>query len=157
MKTKLIIIIILSLIAIFNASYLTIGAYDLLEAKNNSTGIVPFVCDINSTFSCSSLFNYSFTRIFWVPFPMIALFVYPLIVLIAVLWLIGVIKNHFSILFYLWIGWFLFNSYFIVNEIMVNTYCLLCLMCTFIIITIAVLSKYWEMQNKQTPLIKFRI
>lgn len=157
MKTKLIIIIILSLIAIFNASYLTIGAYDLLEAKNNSTGIVPFVCDINSTFSCSSLFNYSFTRIFWVPFPMIALFVYPLIVLIAVLWLIGVIKNHFSILFYLWIGWFLFNSYFIVNEIMVNTYCLLCLMCTFIIITIAILSKKWEIQSKQLSVTKLRI
>ncbi|MDD2871147.1 MAG: vitamin K epoxide reductase family protein [Candidatus Gracilibacteria bacterium] len=157
MKTKLIIIIILSIIAIFNASYLTIGAYDLLEAKRNSTGIIPFVCDINSTFSCSSLFNYSFTRIFGVPFPLIALFVYPMIILIAILGLTGVIKKHFSILFYLGIGGFLFNSYFIVNEIMVNTYCLLCLMCTFIIITIAILSKYGEVQNKQLSLVKIRI
>jgi uncharacterized membrane protein len=143
MKNKLIIIILLSLIAVFNASYLTIGAYELLEAKTNSTWIIPFGCDLNSTFSCSWVFTHTFAWPFWIPFSLIALFVYPMIILIAGLWLAWKIKNHFTILFYMWIWWFLFNSYFIVNEIIVNTYCILCLMCTAIIVTIAILGKLW--------------
>lgn len=146
MKNKLIIIIFLSLIAVFNASYLTISAYTLLEAKANSTWIIPFACDLNSTFSCSGVFNHPFSRPFWIPFSLIALFVYPIIILVAGLWLAGIIKKHFTILFYMWVAWFLFNSYFIVNEIIVNTYCILCLMCTVIIITIAILGKLWSTQ-----------
>jgi len=37
MRNKLIAIIILSMIAVFNAGYLTMSAYELLEAKNSST------------------------------------------------------------------------------------------------------------------------
>ena len=152
MKNKLIIIILLSMIAVFNASYLTIGAYELLEAKANSTSIVPFACDLNSTFSCSGVFTHTFSRPFWIPFSLIALFVYPMIILIAGLWLAWKIKNHFTILFYMWIGWFLFNSYFIVNEIIVNTYCVLCLMCTVIIVAIAILGKLGSIEMEKEKL-----
>lgn len=149
MKNKLIIIILLSMIALFNAIYLTINAYELLFAKANSTWIIPFVCDINSTFSCSSVFSHSFARPFWIPFPLIAIFVYPIIIIVSVLWLAWMIKKHFTILFYIWLAWFLFNSYFIINEIIVNTYCILCLICTLIIITIAILWKIWEIEIKK--------
>lgn len=149
MRNKLIIIIILSLVAVFNAGYLTNSAYELLQSKVNSTWILPFACDINSTFSCSWVFTHNFSRPFWIPFSLIALFVYPAIILIATLWLFWKIKKHFTILFYMWIAWFLFNSYFIINEIIVNTYCPLCLMCTAIIISVAILWKLWELEQKR--------
>jgi uncharacterized membrane protein len=137
------------MIAVFNAGYLTNSAYELLQSKVNSTWILPFACDINSTFSCSWVFTHNFSRPFGIPFSLIALFVYPAIILIATLWLFWKIRKHFTILFYMWIAWFLFNSYFIVNEIIVNTYCLLCLMCTAIIISVAVLWKLWELEQKR--------
>lgn len=151
MRKKLIAVIILSLIAVWNAWYLTKSAYELLENKNNSEWLIPFACDINSTFSCSGVFNHDFARPFGIPFSLIALFVYPLIILIASLWLAWKLKKHFTILFYLWIAGFLFNSYFIVNEFYVNTYCILCLMCTAIIITIAILGKLGEKEIKNNP------
>lgn len=148
MRNKLIAIIILSMIAVFNAGYLTMSAYELLEAKNSSTWLLPFACDINSTFSCSLVFNHSFSWPFGIPFSLIALFVYPTIILIATLWLFWKIRKHFTILFYMWVAWFLFNSYFIVNEVIVNTYCPLCLMCTAIIISVAILWKLGQIEQK---------
>lgn len=150
MRKKLIAVIVLSLIAVFNAWYLTKNAYELKQAKEVAKGsIIPFACDINSTFSCSWVFTHDFARPFGIPFALIALFVYPMIILVASLWLAWKIKKHFTILFYMWIGWFLFNSYFIVNEFIVNTYCILCLMCTVIIVTIAILWKYWEIEQRK--------
>jgi uncharacterized membrane protein len=42
-------------------------------------------CDLNSTFSCSSVFKEDFAWIFGLPFSGIALAVYPIIAIIAIL------------------------------------------------------------------------
>jgi hypothetical protein len=63
------------------------------------------------------------------------------------LWLSKKITSHFQILLAMSIWGLLFNAYVITNEYIVGVYCLLCLMCTWIIIAIGVLSKIW-MCNK---------
>lgn len=142
---KLLTIIILSLIATWNAIYLTIGAYSLKSASsvftfsNNNS----FVCDINSTFSCSEVFNNDFSWIFWIPFSAIAMVVYPLIIIIALLWYFKKTKNHFKYLLIIWIAWILFNSYIIYNEFVYNAFCILCLICTLILVIITILSICW--------------
>lgn len=144
---KLISIIVLSSIATFNAVYLTIQAYAIKWQALNE--ITPLPCDINSTFSCSSVFTHDFSWIFWIPFPVIAMFVYPIIIAVALLGLLWKIKSHFKILFFMWIWGLLFNSYFIYHEILVSTYCLLCLACTLIIISIAVMWKIGMCEEKK--------
>jgi uncharacterized membrane protein len=134
---------LLSLIASFNAAYLTYSAY-LSEGAQKvfwTNSIDSYLCDINSTFSCSTVFNHDFSWILWIPFSLLALIVYPLIILIAVLWLLNKIKNHYKILFFIGLWWIIFNSYIIYNEYVVWVYCLLCLICSFAIITTAILSK----------------
>jgi uncharacterized membrane protein len=108
------------------------------------------VCDINNTFSCSSVFSNNFSWIFWVPFSMIAMFVYPLIAIIALLWIFWKINNPFKILFIIWIWWLIFNGYVVYNEYMIWAYCLLCLICTAIIILILILSKIWYLEYKKS-------
>lgn len=146
---KLITIMILSFIASINAVYLTYNAY-LLKASENTFNIewisnnsIKFACDFNSTFSCSSVFNHDFAWIFGIPFPLIALIVYPIIMLIAYLGIKEKIKNVYKVILAMSIWWVLFNSYIIVNEYIIWVYCLLCLMCTAIIIIIWWLSIVW--------------
>lgn len=130
---KLVIIIILSVVAIINAAYLTNLAY----SEINGT----VFCDISSTLSCSSVFANSGSQIFWLPFPLIALMVYPIIMLIALLWYLGKITNHRTILRYLSGVGILFNSYIIFQEaFVIKAFCPLCLICTGIIITIHILT-----------------
>jgi len=135
-------IIILAWIATFNAAYLTYEAY-LLKFWEN---VNKFICDVNSTFSCSSVFKEDFSWIFWIPFSLIALIVYPVIILIAYLWITGKISKlkAFNILALLSVGWILFNGYIIFNEFFLKAYCLLCLMCTAIIISILLISLFWK-------------
>jgi len=121
-------IIFLSLIAEFNAIYLTQSAYNLKWQQETSN----WFCDINETLSCSSVFNFDFAWFFWLPFSALAIWVYWLVILITVLWMKWKIRNHFRYLFWIWIAWLWFNWYIIFNEYFVNTYCLLCAMCTVI-------------------------
>ena len=86
MTKKLIIIIILCIIAIFNAAYLTNLAYSELAG--------PSFCDINSTLSCNSVLAHPAAQFFGVPFPVIALVVYPILLIIAVLGYSKTITNH---------------------------------------------------------------
>jgi uncharacterized membrane protein len=144
-KKKLLIILVLSIAWIIDAAYLTYIAF-LSKAQTKifwGEGDLWFACDVNSTFSCSSVFNESFAWILWIPFSGIALAVYPILAIIALLWLKGKIKNHFKILLILAILGLLFNLYVIFNEYLIWAYCLLCLICTWIIITIWTLSYIW--------------
>ncbi len=138
MDKKLLFIVIISIIATFNAGYLTYMAYTTVWVEN-----AIYACDVNEIFSCSSVFNEKFAWIFGVPFSLIALFVYPIIVLVALLWLFKKIKSHYKIILLMSIWWVLFNSYIIYNEVLVATYCLLCLMCTVIIVINWSLSIKW--------------
>ncbi len=141
---KLISIIILSLISIWNAIYLTIAAF------NYKAGIwEKLVCDINSYLSCSELFSHNFTWIFGYPFAMLALFVYIFIIIISLLWIFKKFKNTFEILLIVWISWMLFNTYIIVNEILISVFCLTCMLCSLSITAITIISIFWIIEKRK--------
>jgi uncharacterized membrane protein len=157
---KLITIIIISFIASINAGYLTYNAYLLKVSQggqfnlwvwNTNSDIVWFACDFNSTFSCSSVFTNDFAWILWIPFSLIALIVYPIIIVIAYLWIKKKIQNVYKILLIMVIWWIFFNWYVIVNEYLIWVYCFLCLICTAIIIAIWGLSLFW-LKEKAKPI-----
>ena len=151
-KIKLKIITFLGIIGTIDAAYLTNEAYKIKDKVQTFWNFwweeIWMACDVNSTFSCSSVFNESFAWILWIPFSWIALIVYPILALIAILWLKWTIKNPLKILFILSILWLLFNWYIIYNEYLVWAYCLLCLLCTAIIITVWSLSIAWLKNEK---------
>lgn len=133
---KNIVIILLSIIATINAAYLTGKAYGMLGSGSS-------FCDINNRWSCANVVNHPAAYIAGIPFPAIALVVYPIIILIAIMWLYckdwG--KKNYKILTLLSAGWILFNSYIIYQEtFVINAFCPLCLMCTAIIISIFIIS-----------------
>jgi uncharacterized membrane protein len=133
MNKKLLAVIILCIIAIFNAAYLTNMAYSELSG--------PSFCDISATMSCTSVFSNTASQIFGIPFPVIALIVYPVLLLVAVLWYYKKINTHRSWLRWLSLGGMLFNGYIIFQEtFVIKAFCPLCLLCTGIIITIHILS-----------------
>lgn len=147
-KIKLIIISIISALAFFNASYLSYDWIFSIEAPTslyfpvwNITSWWSF-CDINETLSCSAVLQDPGSQIFWIPFPVIAMLVYPIIFLISIFGIIWKIrKNVFKILLAMWVWWILFNWYFIFQEIFyIWAFCPLCLLCSLIIITIASIS-----------------
>jgi len=146
-KTKLIIISLLWLAGTIDAAYLTNEAYKIKDSLKTFWWFwqekIWMACDVNSTFSCSSVFKEDFAWIFWLPFSAIALAVYPIIGLIAFVGLKWKIKNHFKILLIMAIWGLIFNSYVIYNEYLIWAYCLLCLICTVIIITVLGISIAW--------------
>lgn len=132
-KRKLLSVIILTIIATLNAAYLTHMAYGQLNG--------PSFCDISATMSCTSVFNNTASQIFGIPFPAIALVVYPVLFLIALWWYLNKISRSQQALRRLSLGGFLFNSYFIYQEaFVIKAFCPLCLLCTGIIITIHILT-----------------
>lgn len=153
-KKLLFVIILISLVATFNAGYLTYMAYSIKEPLAYGQAITPFACDFNSVLSCSWVFSHDFARLFWIPFSLIALIVYPVIIAVSLLGFFDKIKNHFQILFFMWLGWVMFNGYIIYNEFVYNVFCLLCLMCTFIIIGVIILSKIGICSLKKTQINK---
>ncbi len=152
-KTKLMIICIISVIAIINAFYLSYDwIFDIEQSTNNfifpisnvsgsETAAWAKFCDINETLSCTTVLQNPLSQIYGVPFPAIALFVYPVIFLVSLFWLWWVMKNHFKILAAMWLGWISFNGYFIYQETFnIWAFCPLCVICSAIIITIFTLS-----------------
>lgn len=130
---KLHVIVILCIVAIINAAYLTMQAYQQLSW--------PSFCDISDTLSCSSVFNHTASQIFGIPFPAIALVVYPVLLIVALLWTTKRISNHWTILRRLSLGGMVFNGYIIFQEaFVIKAFCPLCLLCTGIIITIHLLT-----------------
>jgi len=136
-------IIILSILSIWNAIYLTIAAF-----KFKAWMAEKLLCDINSYLSCSELFSYQFTWFFWYPFAMLALFVYSFIIVISILGLLWKLNKWFLIIMIIWICGILFNSYIIVNEAIVKIFCLSCLTCSLSILTITIISLFWVLGNK---------
>ncbi len=154
---KLVIISILALVAGLNALYLTYNAYLIKWDKNTPSYMVGieengnkmwFACDFNSTFSCSWVFSHDFARLFWIPFSLLALIVYPTILILSILAIKWKVKNIYKILTIIASLGVLFNSYIIFNEYLVSTYCVLCLICSAIIITILILSIMWMKESK---------
>ena len=146
-KTKLIIISVLSIWAFFNAFYLS---YDWMFAVESASSMYFPVgdiswgwsfCDINETLSCSAVLQNPLSQIYWIPFPVLAMLVYPIILIVALLGMFGKIKNVSKMLLAMWIGWIMFNWYFIYQETFnIGAFCPLCLLCSAIIITISIIS-----------------
>lgn len=129
MKKKYKIISGLSIVAFINAVYLSYIAFTNSES----------VCDISETLSCGGVLNHPDTQFFGIPFPAIAMFVYPAIFLIAYL-SNKKEKNNFKILAVISGGGILFNSYIIYQEFQIGAFCPLCLLCSVIIVAIFILS-----------------
>ncbi len=123
-------------VAIANAAYLTYQAFEI--RSGNSFGSF---CDINSNVSCTNVLAHPLSNVFGIPFPAIALAVYPVLLAIA---LTGFFKNDarfFKALATLSAMGMAFNAFIIYREtVFIKAYCLLCLLCTAIIVTIFALS-----------------
>jgi uncharacterized membrane protein len=162
---KYLIILILTLIGFSSALYLSIPAYEYWNGEN-SEALQAMPCDISDTLSCSGILknpraiifeigkiiqepcpvsipdckvNY---RPFKVAFPMIALVVYPILAILA---LIGYFSRKIlfaKIITVMAIGGMAFNGYVISQEIIVGVFCPVCALCTIIITTIAILGGF---------------
>ena len=143
-KTKLITIAVLSVLATFNAFYLSYDwifaveeASSLYFLATDSAAVWWSFCDINETLSCSAVLSHPLSQIYGIPFPLIALFVYPIIFLVALLGIYKKYKYAFKTLILMAAGWIMFNGYFIYQETFnIWAFCPLCLLCSAIILTI---------------------
>lgn len=134
MSRKYLIIMVLAAIAIVNAGYLSYKAYGYHFAGQPELSTV---CDAFGAGSCSDVLRDPLSLVFGIPFPFIALVVYPILFCIA--WygrchLTTTPAKVLAVLSALGMG---FNGFIIYREIFfIHQYCLLCLMCTAIIISI---------------------
>lgn len=135
---KYLVIMVLAAVAIVNAGYLSYKAYGyhFAGAPELSTA-----CDAFGAGSCSDVLRDPLSLVFGIPFPFIALVVYP--ILFSIAWY-GYQKTSLmpakilAVLSGMGMG---FNGFIIYREIFfIHQYCLLCLLCTLIIISIFVLS-----------------
>lgn len=148
-KKLLIIIIILTILGIINASYLSYEAYHILHATNTSALLGTSFCDINDTLSCTSFMNKPESRIFGIPFPYIALCVYPILCILSIL---AYVRNNITLVKIVTILAFMglaFNWFVISREFSVGVFCPLCLMCTGYILTIGILGSIILKQYSQ--------
>ncbi len=138
MKNKFLIIQILALIAFINASYLSYKAYFVRFV--DPVGLSSF-CDISNVFSCTDVLRHPLSQVFGVSFPWIALAVYPVLFFVAFCGYKSekiVYAKALAAVSFLGV---LFNSFIIYREtIYIQAYCLLCLFCTIIIVSIFLLS-----------------
>lgn len=129
---------VLAAIAIINAAYLSYKAYFFRYV--DPMGLSSF-CDFSSTASCSEVLRHPLSQVFGVSFPWVALAVYP--ILFGLAWF-GYKRQSFTQAKALAVLAFLgmcFNGFIIYREILfIKAYCLLCLLCTVIIVSIFILS-----------------
>jgi uncharacterized membrane protein len=147
-KKIYLVILILALIGVFNAAYLSYHAYGFWFGANaDALRMLP--CDISATFSCSDILSNPRSLVFGIPFPMVALIVYPILSIIALIGWMTRTTCPAKILTGLSAGGICFNSYVIYQESIVGVWCPLCAMCTVIIVTIFVLSiMIWKKKER---------
>jgi len=137
---KYLIIAVLSVIAAINAIYLTNLAYTHQSS----------FCDISEKISCTTAISSPDLIFFGFPFPAIALVVYPILFLIAMISFTKKWKKGFYFLRVLSLGGILFNSYIIFHEFKMGAFCLLCAICSVIIVAIFTLSQIQISKYKKT-------
>ncbi len=129
---------VLALIALINAVYLSYKAYYFRYV--DPLGLTS-ICDFSKVNSCSEVLRRPLANVFSIPFPWIALVVYP--ILLGLAWY-GYKQQSYvqaKILATLSFLGMCFNGFIIYREIaFIHAYCLLCLMCTAIIVSIFFLS-----------------
>lgn len=128
----------LAAVAIVNATYLSYKAYvyHFVDPNKLST-----ICDFSRFSSCTDVLRHPLSLVFGIPFPWIALVVYPILLIVA--WY-GYRKASLlpaKIIVVLSGLGMCFNGFIIYREIRyIHAYCILCLLCTAIIVSIFVLS-----------------
>lgn len=141
-------IIILSAVALVNAVYLSYKAFYFRYV--DPLGLTSF-CDFSSFNSCSEVLRHPLSSVFSVPFPWVALMVYP--ILLGLAWYgyrhqSYVQAKIIAILSFLGMC---FNGFIIYREIFfIKAFCLLCFICTLIIIAIFFLSLSLVKEAKRT-------
>ena len=130
---KYLIIAGISSIALVNALYLSYKAYifryiDPIDAHS--------FCDISKTASCTDVLRNPLSNVFGIPFPWIALVVYPVLIGLALYGYRKASYKQAKIIAVLAAMGICFNGLIIFREVMyIHVYCLLCLMCSAIIIS----------------------
>lgn len=138
MKKKYLLIITLAVLALINAAYLSKHAYDF-QIKN--TGSKSTFCDVSGSLSCSSVLESPYSKVFGVPFPWIALLVYPVLIVIGLIGLRTRKVVYAQVLATLSFLGVLFNGFIMYRELaLIHAFCILCFMCSLIIITICITS-----------------
>ena len=136
-KTSALTIITVSLIGMLNAIYLT---YLFLQDKWGEAE--KSFCDINSSISCSSVITSKYAQFLGVPVCTIALFVYPVLIVLA--WMTLKAKktrNLFYGISLLSAMGLMLNIVYIYNEMVyIKALCVLCILCTVFILTDLVMS-----------------
>lgn len=128
----------LAAVAIVNAGYLSFKAYGYHFAGNP---VLSTACDAFGVGSCSDVLRHPLSLVFGIPFPFIALVVYPILFCIAWYGRCHVTTMPAKVLVVLSGMGMGFNSFIIYREIFfIHQYCLLCLLCTVIIISIFFLA-----------------
>lgn len=141
-------IVVLSVIAIVNAAYLSYKAYFFRYI--DPSGLTSF-CDFSSFNSCSEVLRHPLSNVFGIPFPWVALIVYP--ILLGLAWYgyrhqSYVQAKIIAILSFLGMC---FNGFIIYREVLfIKAFCLLCFICTLIIIAIFFLSLSLVKEAKRT-------
>lgn len=136
---KYIIILVLALIAFANAAYLSYESYQFWFSAN-ADALRNMPCDLTAHLSCSGILSNPRALIFGIPFPMIALIVYPIIFWLAFSGYLRKSLTEAKILTGLAFGGMCFNSYVISQEYVISVFCPLCAMCSVIIVSIFILS-----------------
>ncbi len=135
---KYLVIVALASVALINAAYLSYKAYFFRFI--DPLGLTSF-CDFSSFNSCSEVLRSPLSSVFGIPFPWVALAVYP--VLLGLAWYGHKHQSYTQakILVVLSFLGMCFNFFIIYREIVfIKAFCLLCFICTLIIITIFLLS-----------------
>ena len=146
MKKKFFIIQILSVLAFINASYLSYKSYFVRFV--DSAGLTSF-CDVSKIFTCTDVLRHPLSQVFGISFPWIAMFVYPVIFVLAFLGYKKLTNIYAKILVVVSFLGVLFNGFILYREIFfIHAYCLLCLLCTFIILSIFIISLDIVYKNK---------
>lgn len=130
---KYLIIAGLSSIAFVNAAYLSYKAfvYRFISPVDMSS-----FCDISSTASCTDVLRNPLSSVFGISFPWVAFVVYPILFGLA---MYGYRKKSYvqaKVIAILSVLGICFNGFFIYREVRyIHVYCILCLICTAIIIS----------------------
>lgn len=144
---KYLVIVVLSCIALVNAAYLSYKAYYFRYV--DPLGLTS-ICDFSKINSCSEVLRHPLSNVFGIPFPWVALAVYP--ILLGLAWY-GYRHQSYAQAKAIAVLSFLgmcFNGFIIYREIFfIKAFCLLCFICTLIIISIFFLSRSIMKEGEQ--------
>lgn len=147
MKKRYWFIIIVSVVAFINALYLSMQAYAYRIAAQDGSSF----CDFSSGVSCSAVLQSPYSHVFGIPFPWIALGVYPVLFAIALIGLRRMSVGPARALAVLSFLGMMFNFFIMYRELMfIHAFCVLCFLCTLIIISIFVASRGIISRKEQT-------